>query len=250
MNFNISYDFTDRNIVITGGAQGIGFQLARDFLQAGASVAIWDNSKEALENARKELSEYSDHLQSDIVDVTDRESCETAANKLLFQPHVLINNAGITKDRSFAKLSHEDFDDVINVNLSGVFKVSKALFEKFSPEDQNKRIINMSSIVALYGNFGQTNYAAAKAGLIGMTKTLARELGGKGFTVNAIAPGFIMTQMLAGIPEKHLDLMKTKIPVGRVGQTSDISNACLFLASADSGYVNGITLSVDGGMIA
>jgi 3-oxoacyl-[acyl-carrier protein] reductase len=145
-------------------------------------------------------------------------------------------------------MSEEDWKAVIDTNLTGLFNVTKSVFEKFSGET-GKRIINLSSIAGVYGNFGQTNYAAAKAGVIGMTKTWAREFGKKGFTVNAIAPGFIETRMTQAMPPEVIQGMVAKIPVARMGQVSDIANACLFLSSDEASYVNGATLSVDGGLV-
>ncbi|MGZ3723782.1 MAG: SDR family oxidoreductase, partial [Bdellovibrionales bacterium] len=162
--------------------------------------------------------------------------------------HVLVNNAGITRDKSLAKMTDDDFDKVINTNLTGVYNVTKALLNKFDAA-QPKRIINLASIVALYGNFGQTNYVAAKAGVIGMTKTWARELGKKGFTSNAIAPGFILTKMVAAMPKDVLDGIAAKVPANRLGETRDIANACMFLASEEASYINGAVISVDGGLV-
>ena len=167
----------------------------------------------------------------------------------LSEVDVLVNNAGITRDKSFFKMSEEDFQAVIDTNLSGVFNVTKALTEKFRKDSLQKRVINIASVVALYGNFGQTNYVAAKAGVIGMTKTWARELGAKGFTVNAIAPGFTLTSMVKAMPSEVLKTMEAKVPVKRLGSTEDIANACLFLASQEASYVNGAVLSVDGGLV-
>ncbi|MEO0336953.1 MAG: SDR family oxidoreductase, partial [Pseudomonadota bacterium] len=163
---------------------------------------------------------------------------------------VLINNAGITRDKSFKKMNLEDFQQVINTNLTGLFNVTKSFLDQelFSPDSGRNRIINMASVVALYGNFGQTNYVASKAGVIGMTKTWAKELGRKGFTSNAIAPGFIETPMTAKMPKEVLDGMVSKVPVQRMGQPEDISQTCLFLASEAAGYINGTVISVDGGV--
>jgi 3-oxoacyl-[acyl-carrier protein] reductase len=164
--------------------------------------------------------------------------------------HVLINNAGITRDKSFAKMADADFDAVIQTNLTGVYNITKSLFHRFDEAPTvGKRIINISSIVALYGNFGQTNYVAAKAGVVGMTKTWARELARKGFTANAIAPGFIRTKMTEAMPKEVLEGINQKVPVGRLGEPTDIANACLFLASDEASYVNGIVFSVDGGLV-
>jgi len=236
-----------RTAVITGGAQGIGLETARLFLQSGASVVVADLQEESLKACEKELKQLGS-LVTHRLDVGHRESCKTFAQSLTQPIHILINNAGITRDKSLSKMSDEEFDQVIQTNLTGVYNVTKSLLEKFDPH-QNKKIINLASIVALYGNFGQTNYVAAKAGVVGMTKTWARELGRKGFTCNAIAPGFIKTKMTDAMPAEVRSMITDKVPVGRMGEPRDIANACLFLASDAANYINGVVLSVDGGLV-
>lgn len=245
---NIKFDFQNKAAVVTGGASGIGFKIALSFLEAGGKVSIWDYSQEALEKTKAELSKYSSQLHIARVDVTQRDSVAAAAASLPWAIDILVNNAGITRDKSFTKMGPEDWDAVINTNLTGLFNMTKGLFDKFNGQSKNNRIINISSVVGLYGNFGQTNYAAAKAGVIGMTKTLSRELGRKGFTVNAIAPGFIRTAMTAAMPKEVLDGMAAKVQAQRLGETEDIANAAMFLASEQASYVNGTVLSVDGGL--
>ena len=246
---NLKYQFTDKNVVVTGGAQGIGMEITKSFLQAGATVAIWDYSEEALGVAKKELMPFADRTKFQTVDVSNFSSCDRAASELDYKVDVLVNNAGITRDKSFKKMDAETFDLVIRTNLSGVFNVTKALQDVYNDNSKHNRIINISSVVALYGNFGQVNYVAAKAGVIGMTKTLARELGKKGFTVNAIAPGFIQTAMVNKMPAETLAAMASKVPVAHLGTTEDVANAVLFLASEEAAYINGTTLSVDGGLV-
>ncbi len=243
----MKFSFNGRHVLVTGAAQGIGFEIAKTFLAAGAKVTIADYATEALEAARKEL-DSADRLQALQVDVTDRKSCQNLADKLTSPLHILVNNAGITRDKSLAKMTDEDFDAVIATNLTGIFNITKTLLNRFDSETP-KRIINMASVVALYGNFGQTNYVAAKAGVIGMTKTWAKELGRKGFTANAIAPGFIRTKMTEAMPKEVLEGICQKVPAARLGETSDIANACLFLASDEASYINGTILSVDGGLV-
>lgn len=242
----IQYDLSNKKVVVTGGASGIGFEISRMFLQSGAQVTIWDFSKDSLAKAESELSQWKNQLRLQSVNVGSRESVETAASQL-DRVDVVVNNAGITKDKSFAKMTHEDWDAVIQVNLTGLFNVTKSLLDKMT-EPQGKRIINISSVVGIYGNFGQTNYAAAKAGVIGMTKTWAKELGKKGFCVNAIAPGFIRTAMTSAMPTEVLQQMAAKVPVARLGETSDIANAVLFLSSDQASYINGAVINVDGGL--
>jgi 3-oxoacyl-[acyl-carrier protein] reductase len=247
-NVNIQYQFKGKSAVVTGGAQGIGFEIARSFLQAGAKVAIWDYSEAALASASQELSAFKDQLTVSKVDVSKSASCAEAANALPFPLDILVNNAGITRDKSFKKMGTEEWDAVIATNLSGLFHVTKSVFEKFTTGTAPKRIINISSVVALYGNFGQTNYAAAKAGVIGMTKTWAREFARSGFTVNAIAPGFIQTKMTESMPAEALAQMAAKVPLQKLGATADIAKAVLFLASDEAGYISGTVLSVDGAL--
>lgn len=241
------YSFSNRHAVVTGGAQGIGFEIARRFLQAGARVTIADYAQEALSTAERELKSFPE-VSFHRLDVTDRASCQNLAQSLKSPVNVLINNAGITRDKSLAKMTDADFDQVIQTNLTGVYNVTKALLEKFDTQGP-KRIINMASVVALYGNFGQTNYVASKAAVVGMTKTWAKELGRKGWTANAIAPGFIRTKMTEAMPKEVLESLVAKVPVNRMGETSDIANACLFLASDEASYINGTVISVDGGLV-
>lgn len=245
----VQFQFKNRHAIVTGGAQGIGFEITRQFLLSGANVTVWDYSNEALQKCQAELSAYSSQLKTAQVNVTDRGSCQQAVAALQGPVDILVNNAGITRDKSFAKMAPEEWDAVIATNLTGLFNVTKSVFEKFNATSTHKRIINISSVVALYGNFGQTNYVAAKAGVIGMTKTWAKEFGRKGFTCNAIAPGFIATAMTKAMPKEVLEQMAAKVPVARMGEPSDIAAACLFLASDAASYINGTVLSVDGGVV-
>ncbi len=246
---NINFDFKNKTAVITGGAQGIGFTITQKFLAAGARVSIWDFSEAALATAKAELGQYAAQLHTTKVDVGNRDSVAAAAASLPWAVDILVNNAGITRDKSFAKMAPEDWDAVISTNLTGLFNVTKALFEKFNATSLHKRIVNISSVVGLYGNFGQTNYAAAKAGVIGMTKTWGKELGRKGYTVNAVAPGFIATAMTKQMPKETLEQMAGKVPVARLGETDDIANAVMFLSSEQASYINATVISVDGGIV-
>lgn len=246
---NLKYDFSGKTALITGGAQGIGLQIAQQFLSAGARVIVWDYSDSALAAAQGELSKISDQFTTQAVDVTDRASVEAAASAISGGIEVLVNNAGITRDKSFLKMSPEEWDAVISTNITGLFNVTKALVSKFDQASTKKRIINIASVVALFGNFGQANYAAAKAGVLGFTRTLSKELARKGFTVNAVAPGFIKTSMTAAMPAEARERMAANVPVGRLGEASDIANAVLFLASNEAAYINGTVLSVDGGIV-
>lgn len=249
---NLKFDFENKKVVVTGGARGIGLQITRQFLEAGANVAVWEFSQESIAAAQAELKSFGSdgtgRLTFQQVDVSKFVSVEAAAAALPFALDILINNAGITRDKSFAKMTTEDFEAVIDTNLGGVFNCTKALLTKFA-DTPNKRIISISSVVALYGNFGQTNYVAAKAGVIGMTKTWSRELARKGFTANAVAPGFTMTPMVEAMPAEARKSIEDKVPAGRFGKPSDIANACMFLASEEASYVSGTVISVDGGLV-
>jgi 3-oxoacyl-[acyl-carrier protein] reductase len=248
----VQFDFAGKGVVVTGGAQGIGFEIARQFLNAGASVSIWDYSEEGLKAAEQEFlktANFNARVFFSRVDVSKMQSCAEAAAQLPFSLDVLVNNAGITRDKSFIKMSEDDWSAVIGTNLTGLFNVTQSLLGKFQVESRSKRIINMASIVAFHGNFGQTNYAAAKAGVIAMTKTWAREFGKRGFTVNAIAPGFIQTKMTESMPREALEGMVAKVPVARMGQVSDIAQSSLFLASDAASYINGAVVCVDGGLV-
>lgn len=246
---NLKFDFSGRNVVVTGGARGIGHEIARRFLEAGARVEIWDVAKGLLDEARHMLAQFSGHLTTQVVNIADFSETREAASALPFPVNILVNNAGITRDKSFRKMEVSDYEAVVQVNLVGMMNVTKSLLELFASGDPAGRIINIASIVGLYGNFGQTNYAAAKAGVIGFTKSLAKELGPRGITVNAIAPGFTMTEMVKTIPADQFAALVARIPVGRAGEPGDQANACLFLAAQEAQYINGAVLSVDGGSI-
>ncbi len=234
-----------RIAIITGGASGIGAATARKFFEEGATPVIWDLDEEKGQSIAKELN---GSFQK--VNTANYEEIESAA-KQVYDKYgkidILINNAGITRDSTLKNMTKEQWQQVIDVNLTGVFYCTK-IISQYMLEKEYGRIINASSVVGIYGNFGQTNYVATKAGLIGMTKTLARELGRKGITVNSIAPGFIATEMVSAMPENVIESMKAKVPVGRLGKPEEIANVYAFLASDEAAYINGHTLSVDGGM--
>ncbi len=236
--------------IITGAGRGIGREAALLFAREGAKVILADVDPQA-EKVVLEIQGFGGEATFVRSDVTNRESCVAladAAAETFGRIDVLVNNAGITRDAQLIKLSESDFDRVIGVNLKGTFNVTQAVAPRMI-EQGSGRIINVSSVVGLYGNFGQTNYAATKAGVIGMTKVWARELGRKGITVNAVAPGFIQTEMTESVPEKVLELMRGRTPMGRLGTARDVANIYLFLASDDAAYVNGAVVCVDGGLI-
>lgn len=234
-----------RVAVITGGAAGIGKAIAVLFAAEGAKVALWDwNDEKGEETAREVGGKFYK------VNTADLAMVEAAAQKTASdfgRIDILINNAGILRDSTLMKMTPEQWQQVIDVNLTGVFNGTKAV-APYMVERGYGRIVNASSVVGLYGNFGQTNYVAAKAGVIGMTKVWARELGRKGITVNAIAPGFIGTEMITAMPEKVIQMMNDKTPLGRIGSPEEVAKAYLFLASDDASYVTGAVLSVDGGV--
>jgi len=242
----------DKVAVVTGGAAGIGRATVELFCEHGAKVSIWDVNEEAGKATEKELMEKGFDVEFRSVNTSDSEQVNSATEEVknkYGRIDALVNNAGITRDGTLMKMSEENFDLVVDVNLKGVFVCGQAI-AKVMVEQGSGSIINTSSVVALYGNFGQTNYVATKAGVIGMTKVWARELARKGVRTNAIAPGFIATEMVKKMPEKVIDMMKGKTPLGRLGEPIDIANGFLYLASDESSFVNGTVLSIDGGLIS
>ncbi|WP_203362041.1 3-oxoacyl-ACP reductase FabG [Bacillus sp. REN10] len=241
----------DKVAIITGAANGIGLAAAELFAKEGAKVVIADFDEELGAKRVQELTEKGYEVAFSKVNVVDRDSVD-AMVKLTTDRYgrvdILVNNAGITRDGMLWKMSPEDFQRVLDVNLKGVFNCTQSVIPHMISQGSG-RVINTSSVSGVYGNVGQTNYAAAKAGVVGMTKSWAKELGRKGINVNAVAPGFVETSMVATVPEKILDQLKTTIPLGRLGSPKDVANAYLFLASDESNYVNGITLHVDGGIM-
>lgn len=237
-----------KTAIITGGAGGIGLVTSGLFINEGANVVIADINADAGKAAEGFYGKNCKFIKTDVADKSSAFFCINDTLKKFERIDILINNAGITNDSSLLKMSSEQFDKVIDINLKGVFNMTKYAAGEMA-KNKYGRIINTSSIVGLYGNFGQTNYAASKSGLIGMTKVWARELGRKGITVNAVAPGFIDTEMLATVPEKVLNNIKERTPLGRLGRAEDIANAYLFLASEEAAFITGVTLSVDGGLL-
>ena len=242
--------FKDKVVVVTGAAQGIGKEIALEFAKEGAKVAIFDLNKEQLEATTKELSTHSQALGL-VVNVTDLEDVQRNINKIIdnfSRVDIVINNAGITRDNLVLRLSESDWDKVIEVNLKGAFNVVKASIKPMVKQRYG-RIVNISSIIGIMGNPGQLNYAASKAGLIGLTKTLAKELGGRNITVNAVAPGYIRTAMTEALDDKVKEQMFERIPLGRFGEPADVAKAVLFLTSSDADYITGQVLVVDGGLV-
>ncbi|NDJ78653.1 MAG: 3-oxoacyl-ACP reductase FabG [Chloroflexi bacterium] len=241
----------NRVALITGGAQGLGRHIALRFAAEGAKVVVLDVVEDKANAVVEEIKAAGGDALATICDVTNRDQIAATVQRVIdaySQIDILGNNAGITKDARLVKMTEEQFDAVINVNLKGVFNLTQAV-ALHMVERGYGRIITTSSVVGLYGNFGQTNYVATKAAVIGMTKVWARELGRKGITANAIAPGFIATDMIETVPQKVIDSIVERTPVQRLGEPDDIANAYLFLASDEASFINGAVLSVDGGLV-
>jgi len=237
--------------IITGAGSGIGRETALLFAKEGAKVVVADVNEKGGEETATEIKKNGGEGYFAKLDVSNRVEIKQVVKDALEKYgtiDVLINNAGIIQDALVLKMTEEQWDRVINVDLKGVFNCIQAVVEVMINQG-NGVIINTSSIVGLNGNVGQVNYAAAKAGLIGMTKTLAKELGKKGIRVNAIAPGFIMTPMTSNVPEKILEMMREKTPLRRLGEPVDVAYAYLYLASDEAKFINGAVLCVDGGLI-
>lgn len=248
----------DKVVIITGAGSGIGRETAILFAKNGAKVAVTDIDEKAgkgtVDEIVKILAENPDS-QGDAffakLDVSNREQSRQVAKEVIDrygEIDVLVNNAGIIQDALVTKMTEEQWMKVIDIDLKGPFQMIQAVVYNMI-EHKFGEIINVSSVVGLYGNVGQVNYAAAKAGLIGLTKTLAKELGRKGIRVNAIAPGFIQTPMTSTVPDKILELMKEKTPLKRLGTPADVAYAIMFLASEEANFINGIVLPIDGGLI-
>ena len=238
----------NKTAIVTGGAKGIGRAAVKKLLSEGASVDVWDLDEKAGNDLSEKLGSQVSFRK---VDVSKIEEVETAVKNVIekySKIDILVNNAGITMDSSLKKMTPEQWQKVIDVNLTGVFNCTK-IVSKHMLEKQTGVILNATSVVGIYGNFGQTNYVASKAGVIGMTKVWARELGRKGIRVNAVAPGFIETEMVAAMPDNVLDGMRDKTPLNRLGKPEDIANAYAFLASDEASFINGAVLSVDGGIV-
>lgn len=240
----------DKIAIITGGANGIGEATVERFSQEGAKVFIWDILEERGAGIAAQHSDKGFDVCFQNVNTVNLEQVENAVSDILSQfgqIDILINNAGITRDAMFKKMSPESWQQVIDVNLTGVFNCTKAVYPHMA-ERKYGRIVTASSVVGLYGNMGQTNYAATKAGVIAMTKVWAKEFGRFNITANAVAPGFIHTEMMDTIPEEILQKLKDKTPLGRLGKAEEVAALYAFLASDDAAFISGAVFSIDGGV--
>src|SRR4051812_1745109 len=244
--------FEGQVAIVTGAGRGIGRAIALRFASEGARVACVSRSEENAAKIADEINNMrSDAAKAYAVDITDHVAVQKTGSRILDdfgRLDILVNNAGVTRDVLAMRMSLEDWDTVINTNLRGAFSFTHALIRSMTKQ-RNGRIINISSVIGLMGNAGQTNYGASKAGLIGFTKSLARELASRNITVNAVAPGFVITDMTAGLSDQVKDAIHSKIPLGRTGTPEEIAAAVAFLASPEAAYITGHVLSVDGGIL-
>ncbi|MTI46463.1 3-oxoacyl-ACP reductase FabG [Sporosalibacterium faouarense] len=237
--------------IITGAGRGIGEFTAKRFAEEGAKVVVASIAQEEVTQVVEEIKTNNGEVMGLVVDVTKGDQVNDMISQVINKygkVDIIVNNAGITADATLLKMNEDQWDKVIDVNLKGVYNCGQAA-AKVMAEQGSGVILNASSVVGLYGNYGQTNYAATKWGVIGMTKTWAKELGKKGIRVNAVAPGFILTPMVKKMPDKVLDMMKKKSPLGLLGEPEDIANAYLYLASDEARFITGSVLEITGGVI-
>lgn len=244
-------DFTNKTAVVTGGSRGIGLAIATKLAQGGANIAILyvGDESEGIK-AKEELLQYGTKVEQYFCDVSDFEASQKVVEQVIKEfggIDFLINNAGITRDKLILNMDEKDFDAVIGVNLKGTFNMIKHTYKHFMKK-RFGRIVSTSSIVGLNGNAGQANYSASKAGIIGLTKSVAKELAGRGVTANAVAPGYIGTDMTNVLSDKIKDAMKAQIPAKRIGTPEDVANVVAFLCSDEASYVTGEVIRVDGGL--
>jgi len=242
--------FQNKVVLVTGSTRGIGKGIAKSFAKEGATVIILGRNQELADQVRDEIIKEGLKAESFVCDVTNSENVQEIVNKILDKHKtidILVNNAGVTKDNLLLRMSEQDWDHVISVNLKGVFNTTK-IVSKVMLKAKRGRIINIASIIGIIGNAGQANYAASKAGIIGFTKSVAKEIASRGITVNAIAPGYIETDMTSNLSGKNKEAILKNIPLGKLGTVHDVAGLCLFLASDEASYITGQTLVVDGGL--
>jgi 3-oxoacyl-[acyl-carrier protein] reductase len=247
MKFNLK----NKIAIVTGASQGIGKIIAFELAKSGAHVVCISRNKKAIESTVDEITQNNGKASSFPCDVSDSDAFMKIILEIIEKNDkidILVNNAGITRDSILVRMSNEDWDDVINTNLKGAFSCTKAVM-RYMMKNKFGRIINITSIVGLTGNAGQANYAASKAGLIGMTKSIAKEVASRGITANCIAPGWIETSMTDILNEEVKNKLLSQIPMGKIGSPDDIANTVIFLASDEAGYITGQTITVDGGRI-
>jgi 3-oxoacyl-[acyl-carrier protein] reductase len=241
------FDLTGKTALVTGASGGIGKDIARGLIAAGATVALSGTRREALEALAAEIGGTTHVLPCNLADRDDADRLIPAAEAAMGGVDILVNNAGVTRDMLFMRLKDEEWDTVLEINLTSAFRLSRAVLRGMMKK-RFGRIIGITSVVGVTGNPGQGNYAAAKAGMIGMSKSLAGEVASRGVTVNCIAPGFIESPMTDALTEAQKQAILSRVPAGRLGTGSDIGAAVVYLASAEAGYVTGQTLHVNGGM--
>jgi len=244
-------DYRGKVAIVTGSTRGIGHSIALKLAELGAKVVISSRNAGDCEQVQKEF-EALDHtclgVAADVSSVNDCKSLASATIEAFGQVDVLVNNAGITRDNLIMRMKEDQWDDIMNINLKSVFNMSQALLRNFL-KLRGGRIINITSIVGQMGNAGQANYAASKAGIIGFTKSLAREVGSRGITVNAVAPGYIATDMTDAITDDAKEKLFAQIPLGHIGEAEDVANLVAFLGSEQAGYITGQVFNVDGGLV-